>query len=148
MRPFATALCLVLAAGQAVADTVVAARTIRSQVMLGPDDLALTGDDVPGALSSLDDALGMEAKVNLYAGRPIRAGEIGPPAIVERNQVVQLVYSKGGLTIAAEGRSLGRAGVGDMLRVMNLNSRTTVTGTVAEDGSVHVSTGLQHIASR
>ncbi len=132
----------------ASADTVVAARTIRSQAILGPDDLALVADDVPGALSALDDALGMEAKVNLYAGRPIRAGEIGAPAIIERNQVVPLVYSQGGLTIATEGRALDRGGVDDALRVMNLGSRTTVTGIVAEDGSVVVTSGSLQFASR
>lgn len=146
-RAFLTLLALGLA-GQAAADTVVAARTIRSQSLLGPDDLALVGGDTPGALSSLDDALGMEARVNLYAGRPIRAGEIGPPAIVERNQIVRLVYAQGGLNIQAEGRSLGRAGVGDSVRVMNLASRQTVSGRVAEDGSIRVAPGIQQFARR
>ena len=148
MRAPALALLAALAAAQAAADTVVAARTIRSQTILGPQDLALAEGDVPGALSALGDALGKEAKVNLYAGRPIRPGEIGAPALIERNQVVALVYARGGLTIATEGRALDRAGLGESVRVMNLGSRATVTGTVAEDGAVVVSTGAPQFARR
>ena len=33
---------------------------------------------------------------------------------------------------------MGRAGIGDSLRVMNLNSRSTVTGIVQADGTVAV----------
>ena len=147
MNRLALILCLALPV-EAVADTVVAARTIRSQTMLMPGDLALIAEDVPGALSTLDDALGMEARVNLYAGRPIRAGEIGPAAIIERNQIVTLIYEQAGLTIAAEGRSLARGGAGDRIRVQNLESRNTVTGTVAEDGTVRVSNGPLTLANR
>jgi flagellar basal body P-ring formation protein FlgA len=147
MRMLALVLALATPAG-AVADTVVAARTLRAGTVLTGDDLALIADDVPGALSSLDDALGQEARVNLYAGRPVRAGEIGPPAVVERNQVVILIYDQGGLTIVTDGRVLDRGGVGDRIRVINLESRSTVTGTVGEDGNVYVTNSNLTLASR
>jgi flagellar basal body P-ring formation protein FlgA len=42
----------------------------------------------------------------------------------------------------ADGRALGRAGIGDVVRVMNLGSRQTVSGLVLADGSIVVgSTG-------
>jgi len=74
--------------------------------------------------------------VVLYAGRPIRPGDVGPPALIERNQIVTLHYRSGPLTIAAEARALGRAAAGEEVRVMNLASRSTVTGTVTETGGV------------
>jgi flagella basal body P-ring formation protein FlgA len=67
------------------------------------------------------------------------ADHIGPPALIARNQIVTLFYHSGPLVIAAEGRALGRAGPGDALRVMNLSSRSTVTGFVRPDGTVLVS---------
>ena len=70
--------------------------------------------------------------------RPVRPGDVGPPAIVERNQVVPLTYLNGGLAIRTEGRVLDRAAAGEAVRVMNLASRTTVTGVVRADGSVEV----------
>lgn len=120
------------------ADTVVAARTIRAQTLLLPDDLTVIEGEVPGAITAIEEAVGLEAHVILYTGRPISASDIGPAAIIERNQIVSLVYSRGGLSIYADARALGRAGPGDMLRVMNLSSKTTVSGVVAPDGTVRV----------
>jgi len=128
---------LMLATG-ARAEMLVAARTIRAQALIAPTDLAWAEGTMQGAFADPADVLGQEARVAIYAGRPILAGDIGPPALVERNQTVTLVYSRGGLTILAEGRSLGRGGAGDSLRAMNIASRTTITGRVAADGTVHV----------
>lgn len=129
---------VVLAGLPAAADTVVAARTIRAQSILTVEDVTVIDGDRPGTFVTIDEVVGLEARVMLYSGRPISTADIGPAAIVERNQIVSLVYNNGGLTITADARALGRAGPGDMLRVMNLSSKTTVSGVVAPDGSVHV----------
>ncbi|MGI1662055.1 flagellar basal body P-ring formation chaperone FlgA [Palleronia sp. KMU-117] len=131
-------LALLAVAPAAAAETVLAARTIRAQALIGPEDITIVDAVVPGMLQAGDPIIGMEARVVLYAGRPIRPADIGPPAIVDRNGIVVLVYRQGGLSIETEGRALGRGGVGDRLRVMNLSSRTTVTGEVREDGTVLV----------
>jgi len=137
----ALALFLALAAPAAAsAETLVAARTIRAQAILTMADLAMIEEAVPGALSAPGEALGLEARTILYEGRPIRPGDVGPPAVIERNAIVVLVFRSGVLTITAEGRAMGRAGPGDQLRVMNLASRTTVTGIVTPDGRVAVGT--------
>jgi len=81
----------------------------------------------------------MEARVALYAGRPIRQGDVGPPAVVDRNQIIPLVYMRSGVMISTEGRALDRAGPGDLIRVMNLSSRSTVTARVGSDGAAYVS---------
>lgn len=130
-------LSLMMAA-PAAAETLVAARTIRAQTILTHADLALIEASVAGTLSAAEDAVGLEARTILYQGRPIRPADIGPPAIVERNAIVTLVFRSGGLTITAEGRAMGRGGAGDQLRVMNLASRTTVTGIVEPDGRIAV----------
>jgi len=129
---------LALLATTAPADTLVAARTVRSHAIITPNDVAVKDIAIPGAFTLPEEAIGQEARVVLYAGRPIRPGDIGPAAIVDRNQIVRLIYQSSGLQIIAEGRSLGRGGVGDFIRVMNLTSRTTVSGIVAADGSIAV----------
>jgi flagella basal body P-ring formation protein FlgA len=135
-----TAIAFVLAALQSAshADTVIAAGTIRGQSLIMPTDVALVDGDTPGALSAVEDAIGMEAAVNLYAGRPIRPGDLRPPAIVERNALVTLRYDHGGLVVVTDGRALDRAARGDVLRVLNLTSRTTVTAVAAAPGLVIV----------
>lgn len=138
MRGALPALLALLLAAPAAAETLVAARTLRAQTVLGPGDVAVVEGRVPGALSDPAQAIGREARVILHAGRPLRAADLGPPALVERNAPVTLLYRSGLLTIAAEGRALGRAGAGETVRVMNIASRSIVTGRVAPDGTVLV----------
>ena len=131
-------LALLALAPSAGAETLIAAATIRSKTVLGPEHLAVVPGNVPGALSDPAEAIGQESRVVLYAGRPIRASDLGPPALVDRNEVVPLIYRHGALAIATEGRALDRAAAGDSLRVLNLASRNTVTGTLDAAGRVHV----------
>ena len=132
------ALILLIVPQMALAESLVAARTIRAQTLIGPGDVTLVADEIPGALGTPDAALGQEARVAIYAGRPVRASDLGPPALVERNQLVPIAYRAGALLIRAEGRALGRGGAGDVIRVMNLGSRATVSGRIGPDGLVIV----------
>lgn len=132
------ALLSLFSMAPAMAESLVAVRTIRAQTVLTSADVAMVSDTFKGALSAPDVAIGLETRVAIYEGRPIRAADIGPPAIVERNQIIQIVFQNGSLAISTEGRSLGRAGSGERLRVMNLSSRSTVMGTVSADGTVIV----------
>jgi flagellar basal body P-ring formation protein FlgA len=131
-------LLILALATPAAAESVVATRTIRAKSLIAPEDLTLVGAELPGALSDPDAAVGQEARVAIYAGKPVRPGDIGPPTLVERNQVVRLVYVTGGLAISTEGRALGRGSAGDDIRVMNLGSRNTVSGRIGPDGAVYV----------
>lgn len=118
---------------------VVAARPVRSGAILTPGDLKLAPASLGGGLSDLSAALGREARVTLFAGRPVRPDDIGPPTLIARNALVVLRYRRGPLSITAEGRALGRGSLGERIRVMNLGSRRTVTGRVTDDGAVEVS---------
>lgn len=116
------------------ADTLIAARTIPARSIIMPEDIIARDIDVVGGLSDAALVIGQEARVALYAGRPIRRGDLTTPAIVERNQIVRLTYQYQGITITTEGRALERAGAGDWIRVMNLSSRTTITAQIHESG--------------
>ncbi|HCP82289.1 MAG TPA: flagella basal body P-ring formation protein FlgA, partial [Octadecabacter sp.] len=120
------------------ADTIVAARTIPARSLIGIDDILIRDVDISGALSAPDFVIGKEARVALYAGRPIRAGDVGQPAVIERNQIITLVYQRSGVVISTEGRALDRAGPGDVIRVMNLTSRTTVSAQIDATGTALV----------
>lgn len=131
-----------VALGQpSLAETVVAARTIQAQTIITLSDLALVEGEKPGGESDMELFIGMEARVALYAGRPVRVGDVGFPAIVDRNQLIPLIYQNSGLVIRTEGRALGRAGVGEIVRVMNMASRNTVSARVGADGAAYVMTG-------
>lgn len=131
-------LTAALAAAPALAEIVVPVRTIRPHEVIEAVDIAMAEGRAAGALTRLSQAVGKEARVALYAGRPLRAGDLGPPALVARNATVMLIFSRNGLRITTEGRALDRAAAGETVRVMNLASRSTVTGRVRADGAIEV----------
>jgi flagellar basal body P-ring formation protein FlgA len=127
-----------LLAQPACADTVVALRNLRAQTLITAADIMIEPGTVAGAALAPEEVIGLETRVTIYKGRPIRPQEIGSPTMVERNQIVPLKFSIGALAISAEGRALDRGGVGDSVRVMNTSSRTTVSGVILADGTVSV----------
>jgi flagellar basal body P-ring formation protein FlgA len=138
MRALAALLAFLCALDAAAAQTVVPTRVIRAQTVIGPEDVTLSEAATPGAFAALGEALGQEARVTLYPNRPIRPDQVGRPAVVERNQIVRMIFHEGPLSIAAEGRALDRAGPGEFVRVMNLTSRQVVTGRVRGSGIIEV----------
>jgi len=136
IRFFVIFVCL---ANPIAAEVAVAARTLPARAIIGPEDIIMQDLSVAGGIVDAAHAIGQEARVALYAGRPIRSGDIGPPAVVERNQIILLVYTHGGIVISTEGRALDRAGPGDLIRVMNLSSRATVTAQIDGAGTAIVS---------
>ena len=120
------------------AESVVAARTLPAHSILTMSDVVVSATSTPGAITEAEAAVGLETRITIYAGRPVRPSDLGPPALIQRNQIVSLVFLRGNLRISAEGRALGRGSVGDRLRVMNLASRNTLSGVVTPDGQIAV----------
>lgn len=131
-------LLMITLASAAQAQTVVTTRTIPARVQITAADLAILPQTTPGTLSDPAQIIGMEARVALYPNRPVTAADIGPPALIERNQIIGLRFRIGNLTITTEGRALDRGAAGELLRVMNLSSRETVTARVGADGMADV----------
>ncbi|KPA20333.1 MAG: flagellar basal body P-ring formation chaperone FlgA [Shimia sp.] len=139
MKRLLVILSLVFGASAASADIIVATQIIRANSIITSDVIGVKRGTAQGVYDDPAEVLGQEARKSLYPGRPIKAGDVGPPALVDRNQIVTLIFDGSGIQIATEGRALDRGGVGEQLRVMNMGSRSTVTGTVMSDGTVRVS---------
>ena len=131
-------LPLVLLPYSALAETVFAMTSIRPNTIIYPEDVGVRDVTIVGAYGDPARVVGMEARVAIYAGRPIRLDDVGPPAIVLRNEPVTLQFRGAGLQIFAEGRALDRGAVGETVRVMNLASRQTLSGRVLSNGHVEV----------
>lgn len=122
-----------------IAGTLVATRVIPAGAVINPDDIAASDRHVSGGVSAPEAAIGQEARVMIHAGSIILSAHIQPPALVERNELVEMRYIRGPLFIRAEGRALDRGAMGERVRVMNLSSRAIVAAIVAEIGVVSVS---------
>lgn len=134
-----TLLILLLITGSpAFAQVVVAARTLPAQHVIEVGDVVLSDEAKAGYAKTLSEVVGRETSTAIYANQPVSLGMLRPPALIRRNQTVQLSFHKGGLLIATEGRALAQGATGEVIRVMNLASRRTVFGTVKPDGTVEV----------
>lgn len=133
MRGLALALALLLA-GPAAAE-ILALRTLPAGSIVTADVLDPGEGTRPPEVAAL---LGLQTRGIIYAGRAITPGQLAPPRLVERNQLVVLAYESGALSIRTEGRALAAGAAGEVIRVMNLGSRSTVLATIRADGVLTV----------
>ena len=127
-------LLFVLFGNLAAAEALFATRIIPANSIISVEDIVLRDENVSGAAVDHTFVVGMEARKSIFAGRPIMSSDVGVPAVVERNQIIELVFQSNGLLIKTDGRALDRAGPGDLVRVMNLSSRSIVTAAIDEKG--------------
>jgi len=126
--------------GTALAGTVEATRTLRSGAIIHPSDVMPSPREARrNEIAHVEDAIGMEVRGSIREGRRIRRTDLRQPILVRRNALVDIIYRRGSLVIRGEGRALRDGGKGEAIRVMNLDSRTIVTGRVAPGGQVEVS---------
>jgi flagellar basal body P-ring formation protein FlgA len=148
-RILALAGCLALvAAPVAAADptAVFAKRTLRVGALLSAEDVELR--ELPehraaGVAASLGEVIGREVRRNLYANRPVMTEDVGAPTVIHRNSLVTLAYRNGALELTALGRAVDSAGLHEAIRVVNVDSRLTVVGTVTGPGMVRVDGALR-----
>jgi flagellar basal body P-ring formation protein FlgA len=138
------AACLALITAPASAAEVAAAfakRTVRVGTVVTAADVEmreLPEHRASGVAASLEQVIGHEVRRNLYANRPILIEDIGTPTVVRRNSLVTLAYRSGALVLTALGRAVDSAGLHEPVRVVNIDSRLTVVGTVTGPGMVRV----------
>lgn len=136
----AVLIALMLAQDYAEAASVEVTRIMRSGDVIGYQDVILTDREARrGEAESLDQVLGKEVRGSLRQGRGIRLSDLREPTLVHRNQLVEIVFRTGSLTIRGEGRAMREGSEGDRVRVMNLDSRMIVTGRVIGTGLVEMS---------
>jgi flagella basal body P-ring formation protein FlgA len=86
-----------------------------------------------------DRAVGMQARRQLRAGQAIKTADLAKPDLVQRDQNVTLVYEAPGIHLTMRGKALENGTEGDVVSVMNLQSKRTISGTVTGRGQVTIS---------
>jgi flagellar basal body P-ring formation protein FlgA len=105
-----------------------------SDVVIERRPKAEAGADV----ASRDRAIGMQARKQLRAGQALKGADLAKPDLVQRDQSVTLVYETSGLYLTIRGKALDGGTEGDVVSVLNLQSKRTVSGVVIGRGQVAV----------
>jgi flagella basal body P-ring formation protein FlgA len=99
------------------------------------------------AMTRPDQAIGMSVRNALAAGRLLRHNDVMRPELVARNEAVTLVYEVPGITLTVRGRAVSSGAEGDLVEVLNVQSKRTVQGVVAGPGRVVVMTATPQIVA-
>ncbi|WP_024517963.1 flagellar basal body P-ring formation chaperone FlgA [Bradyrhizobium sp. Tv2a-2] len=85
-----------------------------------------------------DQAVGMQMRHGMRAGRPLRVADLVRPDLVQRDQTVTVIYQTDGIYLTTRGKALDSGTEGDVVSVLNAQSKRTVTGVVSGRGQVTI----------
>lgn len=83
---------------------------------------------------------GKVARGLLLKDHPILLSSLKDPVLVEQGKSIKLIVRGANLVITATGIPLQSGSAGDYIKVRNVDSGRTVSGTITKDGSVEVGT--------
>lgn len=94
--------------------------------------------EIAGEAATRDSAIGMQVRRPMRAGQAIKVADLAKPDLVQRDQGVTLIYQTAGLYLTTRGKALDNGTEGDVVNVLNLQSKRTVTGIVSGRGQVTI----------
>ena len=99
------------------------------------------------AITDRDRVVGLAARENLQAGRLVRSIDLMRPEIVQRNETVTLVYEMPGVMLTVRGKATEGGAQGDIISVLNEQSKRLLQGVVVAPGRVAISNGSPRLAA-
>lgn len=88
--------------------------------------------------TSAADLVGMIPRRALRSGEPVRSADLAKPILVEKNQLVSVTYSSGGLQLTMRGRVQQNGALGETVKIQNPQSKRIVEGTVTGQGQITI----------
>jgi flagella basal body P-ring formation protein FlgA len=137
----------------ATAEVVTVNRALSRGALVRTSDIAIERRPrvqiTPDMLTDPAQAVGRAARNTINAGRPLRGTDLTKPHLVQRNDFVTLIYEVPGITLTMRGKANEPGTEGDVVEVLNMQSKRLVHGVVTGQGRVVVSaiTGPAIVAS-
>jgi len=90
------------------------------------------------AATQAKDVIGKQVRRILAKGRPIMTQSIMNQRIIDRGDIVKILYVDGALKVTASGRALSDAYRGQEIKIVNLIGNKTVLGIATDEGLVEI----------
>ena len=87
-------------------------------------------------ITDANDIIGLTPKRTISPNQFIKTSQVQKKKDVEKGQTVQVHYKSGNLNITSQGKALDHGTMGDMVRVMNPQSKKIIEGFVTGTGEV------------
>jgi flagella basal body P-ring formation protein FlgA len=132
-------------------ETVVPTREIAQGQVLRVSDLAIERRPKTSSssttLTTIDQAQGLSAKHALRTGQVIRQADVAKPELVGRGETVTIVFQVPGIVLTIVGKAAEPGALGDVISVLNVQSKHTVQATVIGPGRVSVNAPSARLAA-
>ncbi len=128
------------------AEAVVPTRPIAQGEVLKSEDVRIERRAKTEA-ASIEAIVGLAAKRALKPGEAIRASDVMRPELVARNESVTIAFEVPGMVLTALGKALDSGAQGDVISVLNVQSKRTIQATVRERGRVTVTAATPRLAA-
>ena len=89
-------------------------------------------------LGAAHDAIGLALRSGARAGQPLRRTDLMKPQVVHRDDNITLVYEVPGILLTTRGKALESGAEGDVINVLNVQSKRTIQGTVTGPNRVNI----------
>jgi flagellar basal body P-ring formation protein FlgA len=127
------------------------ARPLARGDILRPDDITM--ERRPKGEASADPAdnpqkmAGLAARRALRAGQTLRTADLMRPELVQRNDNVTLLFEAPGIMLTSRAKALEAGAEGDLISVLNPQSKRTVQGVITAPGTVTVAVTKPRVAA-
>jgi flagellar basal body P-ring formation protein FlgA len=128
------------------AEAVIPLRAIAAGEVIKSSDVMIERRPKTEAIA-IEDVLGFAAKRALKPGQVIRAGDVAKQELVGRNETVTIYYEAPGMVLTIRGKALDAGAMGDVVNVLNIQSKRTIQATVSGPGRVNVMAATPRVAS-
>lgn len=116
--------------------------TLKNGDVIGKNDIDfmyLQDHMVRGDLAlKADHLIGMTPRRIVTAGQPVEMNELETRKVVERGEMVTMIFQRGALQLTAQGKALQNGAKGDIVRVVNMGSNKTLQAHVSGEREVTV----------
>jgi flagella basal body P-ring formation protein FlgA len=132
-------------------EAVVPTHEIAQGQVLKVSDLAVERRPKAGSsstvLTTIEQAQGLSAKHSLKAGQIVHQTDVAKPELVGRGETVTILFQVPGITLTIIGKAVEPGALGDVISVINVQSKHTLQATVIGAGRVSVSGSTARLAA-
>lgn len=136
---------------QEMTEVLALAQPLRRGDILREDDMTtirMARARVPSsAVTRAQEIVGKEATTNIRSNSPLSRRTFQRPVLISRGDKVTVTFDMPGLKLTSRAKALDSGAKGDVIDVMNLQSRRVVPATVVSRGRVRVHTASPLVAS-
>lgn len=128
-------------------ETAVLTRQIARGEVLRSKDIAIERrpkrESAADSVADLGSAIGLAARQPMRGGQSLRRADLMKPELVSRSEQVTLFFQAPGISLTVRGTAMEPGTEGDVINVVNTQSKRQIQGVVTGPGQVTVSSGIK-----